>query len=172
MFLKGHHIDQINLLSRHMTHLSYVEFKKENSVNPFYMENWKHKTFSHLAQFSQEFNIKLPEIGHQNVFNYITLNILKLSATNINILQDRMKHHLFDPILHILSIFYPDPDSIGFNNSYQDEENKPDTLPRSLVCNLKLLCLWSRQQVSNNHIHTPKTAWASLTSDDFQHWYV
>ena len=51
MFVKAHHIDQITLLSAYMKHLSDVEFNKENSVNPFYMENWKLKTFSHFTQF-------------------------------------------------------------------------------------------------------------------------
>ena len=41
----------------------YPRIKKENSVNPFYMNSWKCKTFSHLAQFSQKLNMKLPEIG-------------------------------------------------------------------------------------------------------------
>ena len=75
LFLKAHHIDQITLLCTYVKHLSDVEFKNEDSVNPFYMENWKCKTCSHFAELSQEFNIKLPEC-----FNHITLNILKLPA--------------------------------------------------------------------------------------------
>ena len=155
-----------------MRHLSAVEFKTENSINPFYMENWKLKTLTHLAQFSQEFNIKLPEIGHQNVINHITLNILKLSATKIKVLQDWMKHHGFANILHVLSNFYPDPNSIGFNNSYQDEENKLGTLPRLPVHSLKFLCFWDREWVSCNHFPTPSIGWTFITSEDFQHWYV
>ena len=37
LFLKTHPIDQIILLSAYMRHLSDVEFKKEDSVNPFYI---------------------------------------------------------------------------------------------------------------------------------------
>ena len=155
-----------------MKHLSDVEFKNENSVNPFYMENWKCTTSSLLAQFSQEFNINLPQIGHQNVFNHITLNILKLSATKIKLLQDWMKHHGFVNILHLLSNFNHDTNSIGFNTSYQDEENKLGTLPLSLVHNLKLLCFWDREWVPNSHNPTPNIAWTSLTSEDFQHWHI
>ena len=85
LFLKTHHIDQITLLSTYLEHVTNVEYKKDNSINPFYMENWKCKTFSHLVQFYQEFDIKLPEIGHQNIFNNITFNIMKLSATKIKV---------------------------------------------------------------------------------------
>ena len=48
-----------------------------NSRQSFFMENWKLKTFSHLAQFSQEFYILVLEIGHQNIINHITSSILK-----------------------------------------------------------------------------------------------
>ena len=145
LFLKVHHIDQITLLSDHMRHLFDAEINKEDSANPFYMENWKHMTFSHLVQFSQEFNIKLPEIGHQKVFNWITLNLLKLSVPKIKVLQDWMKHHAFASILHVLSNFCHDPNSIGFNTSYKDEDNTPGIIPRSFVHNLKLLCFWDRE---------------------------
>ena len=83
-----------------------------------------------------------------------------------------MKHHGFANTLHVLSNFYPDPNSIDFKNSYQDKQNKPGILPRSLVHNLKLLCFWDSEWVSNNHIPTPNTAWISLTSEEFQHWCV
>ena len=63
---------------------------KKDFINPFYMENWKHTTFSHFEQFSQEFDIKLQEIGFQNVFNHVTSNILNVSATMIKVLQDWM----------------------------------------------------------------------------------
>ena len=46
--LKAHHVDQINMLLTYMEHLANVELKKESSLNPFYMENWKNKIFSHL----------------------------------------------------------------------------------------------------------------------------
>ena len=146
-----------------MRHLSGVQFKKEDSVNPFCIESWKSMTFSHLAQLSQEFNVKLTELGRQNVFNHITLNILKLSATKIQVLQDWMKHHGFANILHILSNFYYDPNSIGISSSYQIGENKPGTLPRSLAHNLKLLCSCDKEWVSNSHIPTPNIGWTSLT---------
>ena len=73
--------------------------RKEKFVNPFYMESWKLKTVSQLAKFSKKFNIKLQEIGDQNLFNHITLSVLRLSATKIKLLQDWMKHHGFDNIL-------------------------------------------------------------------------
>ena len=69
LFLKAHNTDQITLLSTYMKHLSDIEFKKENPISAFYMLNWNCKTFSCLVQFSQESNIKLPEIGCQNIFN-------------------------------------------------------------------------------------------------------
>ena len=172
MFLKANHVDQITLLSAYMRHLPDVELKKEDSANPLYMENWKHTTFSHLAQFSQEFNIKLPEIGHQNIFNYITSNILKLSATTIKVIQDWMKHHGLANTLHIFPNFYPDPNSIDFNNSYQDEENMPGILPMPLAHNLNLLCFWDGEWISNNLIPTLNTARTSLTSEEFECWHV
>ena len=94
MFLRAHHIDQITFLSPYMRHLSDVEFKKENSVNPFYMDNWTLMTFSHLLQFSQEFHIKQAEIRHQNVLNCITLYILKVAATKIKVFQAWMEPHV------------------------------------------------------------------------------
>ena len=83
-----------------------------------------------------------------------------------------MKHHGVASNLHIFSNFYPDPNSIDFNKSYQDEENKLGILPRSLANNLKFLCFWDREWVSNNHIPSPNTAWTSLTSEEFQHCHV
>ena len=101
-FLKVHHIDQITLLSMYMRHLSDIEFKKENSVNPLYMENWKHMTFSHLVQFYEEIHIKLIEIGHPNIFNHITINMLKPSATITPSLDETS---WFASILHVFSNF-------------------------------------------------------------------
>ena len=80
MFLKANQTDQITLLSAYMKQLSDVECKKENFIDP----NWKLGTFFQLVNFSQE--LKLPEIGHQNVFNQITFHVLRLSANKIKIL--------------------------------------------------------------------------------------
>ena len=86
--------------------LANVECNKEISANPFYIENWKLKTFSkiktfyQLAKFSQEFKIKLPMIVHQTIFHHIT---------KIKLLQDLMKHHGFDSIQQVPSNSYRDP---------------------------------------------------------------